>query len=135
MRIITTLRIAFLISLHLTIVCMCYGQSEQRIEIQEIQGDHLLFRTYQFKDVQRVDLSDLIVAQEFIGKADPRNRVYISLPDFKEELLRAGMAELRNPETASEKYKSAQEAAKRQSGAMVQKACTTNKHSESASIH
>lgn len=89
-----------------------YGQSEQKSQIEDVQNDHLTFRTYERKDVKRLDLLDVIISAEIIGKGDPLHIVFDSAePDIKLELIRAGLAELRVPATASEDYKSAQEKA------------------------
>lgn len=89
-----------------------YGQSQIQIEVKEIQNDYLLYNTYQYKDVQKVDLSDLIISKDVIGKDDPLKEIYPYVPDFKLVLLRTGIAQLKNFGNSPSAYQAAQETAK-----------------------
>lgn len=86
--------------------------SQQTIFIEEIQKDYLIYGTYQKKDTNRLDISDLIVSEDIIGKGNPLNTLYENKPDFKKELLVRGVAQLKFPETAPIDYKAAQQKAK-----------------------
>src|SRR5215813_8847279 len=84
------------------------------VQIEEIQKEYLLYGHYSRTNLVRIDISDLIVDEPYLGHGDPFNTFYDPVPDFKLLLLQRGFAELRHPETATQQYRDAQTEAQKQ---------------------
>lgn len=80
----------------------------------ETRGDTLYYAQYQLSGTGIVTLTDLILNDSIRNTSDPLDIIYFRLPDFKEELLKKGLATLRAPETAPAAYRTAQQSAQRQ---------------------
>jgi hypothetical protein len=94
-----------------------HGNPQQRlITVQKIDENHLTYFQYELKETQQVDLSDLILTKELTTEdASIPYQLEVSwseVPNFKVLLLKAGLARLRNPESADEIYRAAEAQAK-----------------------
>jgi len=88
-----------------------------QIKVAEIDGDQLIYVTYQLNDKQRVDLSELILSEQINKNKSipfPLGITWTEVPDFKLILLQNGLAQLKSPGTADEKYRNAQEKAQKE---------------------
>lgn len=83
------------------------------IEVIEVKENKLIYSTYKLAGTNEVDLSELIISPDIIGKGNPFNVVYWHVPDFKLLLLKNGYAKLKNTTSAPSHYLSAQNEAKR----------------------
>jgi hypothetical protein len=80
----------------------------------ETRGDTLYYARYRLSGTGVVTLNDLVLQDSIRNAPDPLDIIYFRFPDFKEELLRKGLATLRQPETAPAVYRTAQQSAQRQ---------------------
>lgn len=88
-------------------------RNEQKIWVQllEIRENKLVYIIYTLSETKEIDLSDLVVSPEVIGR-DPFNLLYQATPDFKLLLLENGYAKLKNKQLADDSYRNAENNAK-----------------------
>jgi len=86
------------------------SQSPGPIRIVEVARDHLTWRRYEPTDASAsIDLSDLEVKADIIGKGDPLGYYFSKPEDIKPFLVENGFATLRDPSAASADLKAAAE--------------------------
>jgi hypothetical protein len=105
------------IFISITLSCSAAEPPKEFYKVVEINGEKLVYVKYQAADEkQNVSLSDLILSKQ-VTEGNIPNQLssnLIDLPDFKIVLLQAGLAQLKNPETAEEKYRNAQAQAQKE---------------------
>lgn len=83
-----------------------YGYS-----LEQVNEGSVTYSIYKFVESKSVDISDLELAPGVIG-TDPLNFIYWRMPDYKLELLKKGLARLKDSANASQEYLDAEQKAK-----------------------
>lgn len=96
-----------LISLIVVTVTLAQQPPQKGYISELVTEDELIYRIYTYSETLTLDLSDLELWSDIVGK-DPIGMIYWQEPDFRLILLQEGLARLRNESSASEQYVSAQ---------------------------